>query len=125
LGALAHSRQITPLESPDLGFAPGNTIPGRAQWPLERRLDTSRSSQVWLAEHVKTGEHRVFKFATDGVRLKALKREVTLSRYLSESLGNRPEFVRVFEWNFETLPYYLESEYGGRNLGEWAESREG
>jgi serine/threonine protein kinase len=44
---------------------------------------------------------------------------------LRESLGDRPEFVRILEWNFETSPYFLESEYAGPNLAEWAEARGG
>src|SRR5207249_11694822 len=82
-------------------------------------------SEVWLARHPKTRELRVFKFASGAVRLKGLKREVTVSRFLRESLGERPELVRVLEWNFATHPYFLESEYGGPNFAEWAESQGG
>lgn len=102
----------------------GDSVPGRAQWRLLRRLDTPPASDVWLAEHAKTGERRVFKFA-DGQRVKALKREVTLARLLRQALGERAEFVRLLEWNFETPPYFLESEYCGPNLAEWAEARGG
>jgi hypothetical protein len=35
-------------------------------------MDISGSSEVWLAENPKTHEQRVFKFAADGVRLKAV-----------------------------------------------------
>ena len=41
-------------------------------------LDLAPSSEVWLAEHPKTRELRVFKFALDAAHLKSLKREVTL-----------------------------------------------
>jgi hypothetical protein len=51
--------------------------------------------------------------------------EVTVSRFLRESLGERPDFVRIFEWNFDTQPYFLESEYAGPNLAEWADSQGG
>jgi serine/threonine protein kinase len=103
----------------------GNAVPGREQWRLTRRLDLSTSSEVWLAEHPKTRELRVFKFASDEARLKGLKREVTVARYLRESLGDSPDFVRVLEWNLETHPYVLESEYGGANLTEWAQQHGG
>jgi DNA-binding winged helix-turn-helix (wHTH) protein/serine/threonine protein kinase len=125
LGVPVQSRRISPPAMPELGFQAGDPVPGRDQWQLTRRLDVSLSSEVWLAEHPKTGERRVFKFAADGIRLKALKREVTLARFLHQSLGERPEFVRILEWNFDTPPYYLESEYGGANLHEWAESHGG
>ncbi len=67
----------------------------------------------------------MFKFATDGIELKGLKREVTLARFLRESLGERQDFVRVLEWNFDTQPFFVESEYGGPNLSEWAENQGG
>ena len=38
-------------------------------------MELSGSSEVWLAENPKTHETRVFKFATDGIQLKGLKRE--------------------------------------------------
>ncbi len=107
------------------GFKSGDAVPGRDQWVLTRKMDPSGSSEVWVAENPKTHETRVFKFAADGVQLKGLKREVTLSRLLRESLGERPDFVRVLEWNFDSPPFFLESEYGGLNLAEWAESQGG
>jgi serine/threonine protein kinase len=62
----------------------------------------------------------VFKFV-DADHLKTLKREVTVFRFLRESLGERPDFVRIFEWNFDTPFCFIESEYGGLNLAAWAE----
>ena len=109
----------------ELRLFPGQPVPGRDQWRLTRRLDASPSSDVWLAEHPKTRETRVFKFASDGVRLKGLQREVTVARLLRESDAGRTEFVRILEWNFETPPYFIESEYAGPNLAEWAEMQGG
>lgn len=109
----------------ELGLKAGDPVPGRDQWRLTRPLDASGSSEVWLAENPKTHEARVFKFASDGVQLKGLKREATLSRFLRESLGERPEFVRVLEWNFDTPPCFLESEYSGADLAAWAEVQGG
>src|ERR1700720_3507314 len=109
----------------DLGFKAGDLVPGREQWRLTRAMDVSGSSEVWLAENPKTHEQRVFKFAADGVRLQGLKREITISRFPRESLGDRPEFVRILEWNFQTAPFFLESEYAGANLAEWAEMQGG
>jgi TolB-like protein/DNA-binding winged helix-turn-helix (wHTH) protein len=110
---------------PELGFAPGDVVPGRDQWCLTRRLDLSPSSEVWLAEHPKTHEARVFKFAPDERRLESLKREVTVARLLRESLGERPDFVRVLEWQFDSYPCFVESEYFGPNLAQWAEAEGG
>src|SRR5579859_636787 len=83
----------------EIEFDPGDTVPGRPQWRFSRRLDLSLNSEVWLAEHGKTHELRVFKFASNEGRLKGLKREVTVARFLREALGERADFVRVLEWN--------------------------
>jgi DNA-binding winged helix-turn-helix (wHTH) protein/serine/threonine protein kinase len=125
LGVPAQSRRVAAPGSPELGFKPGGAVPGRENWQFVRQMDNSGSSEVWLAGHPKTREQRVFKFAADGVRLKGIKREVTLARFLKESLGERPDFVRVLEWNFDEPPFYLESEYCGQNLAEWAENQGG
>src|SRR6202167_6578608 len=125
LGVPVYCKTVAAPAGPELGFKAGDIVPGREQWRLSRPMDVSGSSEVWLAENPKTREQRVFKFAGDGARLKGLKREITISRFLRESLGDRPEFVRILEWNFETSPFFLESEYAGPNLAEWAEAQGG
>ncbi len=125
LGVPVYCKTVAAASGPELGFKAGDVVPGREQWRLSRPMDVSGSSEVWLAENPKTREQRVFKFAADGSRLKGLKREITVSRFLRESLGDRPEFVRILEWNFETTPFFLESEYSGSNLAEWAELQGG
>jgi DNA-binding winged helix-turn-helix (wHTH) protein/serine/threonine protein kinase len=125
LGVPVYCKTVAASAGPELGFKAGDTVPGREQWRLTRAMEVSGSSEVWLAENPKTREQRVFKFAADGARLKGLKREITISRFLRESLGDRPEFIRILEWNFETSPFFLESEYAGPNLAEWAESQGG
>ncbi len=125
LAAPVYCKTVAAPAEPELGFKEGDVVPGREQWRLTRAMEISGSSEVWLAENPKTHEERVFKFACDGARLKGLKREITVSRFLRESLGDRPEFVRILEWNFETPPFFLESEYAGPNLAEWAELQGG
>src|SRR5207248_4417032 len=125
LAVPVYCKTVAASAGPELGFNAGDLVPGRDQWRLDRPLERSGSSEVWLAQNPKTREQRVFKFASDGVRLKALKREITVSRFLRESLGERAEFVRILEWNFETSPFFLESEYAGPNLAEWAEAQGG
>src|SRR5215831_180588 len=109
----------------ELQLEAGDAVPGREHWQVVRPLGEPQSKQVWLAENPKTREARVFKFASSDGRLRCLKREVTVSRYLRESLGERPDLVRLLEWNFETAPFSIESEYGGENLTEWAASQGG
>ena len=125
LAVPVQTKSAPPPDWPELKLKTGDYVPGRDQWRLTRRLDISPSSEVWLAEHPKTRSHRVFKFAPDAARLKSLKREVTLARLLRESLGDRPEFVRILEWNFDRPPYFIESEYCGPNLSEWAAAQGG
>ena len=126
LAATAHAEATPPSSSSaHLIMAAGNPVPGRAQWLLTRPLDISAASQVWLAEHPKTHELRVFKFVSQPARLTTLKREVTVFRFLREALQDCRSLVRILEWNFEIEPYFLESEYGGPNLAEWAEEQGG
>lgn len=97
----------------------GDSVPRRPNWRLATALSRHEDSEVWLAHHAKTREPRVFKFSLDGSRLGGLKREVTLSRLLRESLGEQAHFVRLIDWDFEDAPYFLESEYSGPDLSRW------
>lgn len=101
----------------------GDHVPMRPNWMLSRQLDHSESAEAWLVVHAKTGESRVIKFSLDGSGLRSLKREVVISRLLHQTYGERPDFVRVTDWNFEESPYFIESEYGGSDLEEWATSQ--
>jgi non-specific serine/threonine protein kinase len=103
-----------------LELAAGQPVPARPNFVLRRPLGSSRGSEVWLAEQAKTHVQRVYKFGADGERLRALKREATLSRVLHESLDDCTHFVGIIDWNFESAPFFLECEYGGQNLLEWA-----
>ncbi|GFE80348.1 hypothetical protein GCM10011487_23480 [Steroidobacter agaridevorans] len=103
----------------------GGTLPGRDQWELVAPLGANRGIEVWLARHRKLGEQRVFKISVDGARLSCLKREVTLYRMLSQQLGERDDFVKVLDWNFELAPFYIECEYGGVDLLQWWQAQSG
>jgi DNA-binding winged helix-turn-helix (wHTH) protein/serine/threonine protein kinase len=126
LAAPVRCAQAAPLAvGSEPSFKPEDRVQRRHPWRLVRSLATPETRNVWLAEHPETHERRVFKFANSGARLKSLKREVTVSRFLHESLGERPDLVRVLEWNFDASPYSIESEYGGPNLLEWADAQGG
>lgn len=109
------------LVSP-LDLHAGAAVPGRPGFQLEELIGGSATSEVWLARHAKTHDPRVYKFCSDGSRLPNLKREATLSRLLHGSLGERQDFARVLDWNFERPPFFLECEYGGRDLLHWADA---
>jgi serine/threonine protein kinase/DNA-binding winged helix-turn-helix (wHTH) protein len=114
-------------EPPRLAFTfqPGEAVPGRPQWRLERVLGPAPLHDVWLARHAKTQESRVFKFADSAARLEALQREATLSRVLQSILGPRDDLVRIIEWDFDSRPAFIESTYGGLDLPAWAAAQGG
>lgn len=120
-------RQQAPLRlAPRLGLQPGDEVPGRPDWRLDRALGTTPGSEVWLARPASgDGAAHVFKFSPDGQRLPSLKREAALSRLLQSALGEHEEFVRVLDWGFDRPPFFIECEYGGISLPEWLERRGG
>jgi eukaryotic-like serine/threonine-protein kinase len=103
-----------------LALSAGQSVPGRPNFALARQLGRTGGSEVWLAEHGKTREPRVYKFALSADRLRSLKREVTLLRVLQEGLADASHVVEVLDWNFEAAPYFLECKYAGPTLAEWA-----
>lgn len=98
----------------------GAPVPGRENFQLERPLGQTLSSEVWLARQPRSRDVRVFKFSLDGEQLSTIKREATMMRVLRDTLGERDDFVRVYDWNFDKPPFFLECEYGGEALPEWA-----
>lgn len=101
---------------------PGEPVPGRDGFVLERALGSGPDSEVWLARRPGTSEEdaqRVFKFCSNADRLAALKREFTLCRVLREGLGPRDDFAQVLDCNFATAPYWLECLYGGQAWPGW------
>jgi len=108
-----------------LELVAGMAVPARSNFVLESMLGRSAASEVWLARNAKTRERRVYKFSPDGERLATLKREATLSRLLRENVGEQRFFAKLLDRNFETPPFFLEYEYGGLNLGQWAEGEGG
>ena len=67
--------QRLPAGGIDSACEPGQTLIGRDGFVLDRLLGRGGNSDVWLARHAKLGQSHVFKLATDGPRLAALKRE--------------------------------------------------
>jgi TolB-like protein/DNA-binding winged helix-turn-helix (wHTH) protein len=113
--------------APRFDFKPGDAPPLRPNWSLVECLDAGGHGEVWLARNLKTHEERVYKFALKDSSLPSLKREITVSRLLHDSLGPRATpFVRVLEWNLDTRPYFIECEYAaGGSLLRWAQAQGG
>lgn len=106
--------------STPLSLEAGTPVPRRENFTLASRLGVSMHHEVWLARHTKANESRVYKFTADGEGLRGLKREAALSRVIRATLGDRSDFVRILDWNFDSPPFFLECEYGGENLLQWA-----
>lgn len=105
-----------------LAFKAGQSLPQRPHWQLASPLVGGQHPDVWLVEHVKTGERRVFKFAVDAAGLRRLKREVTLARLIHSDAANpRPGFVRILDWCFDDVPFHIEMAWEGEDLERFAE----
>ena len=110
-------------EPSPLALEAGQSMGGRRNWRLQRQLGAGGHGEVWLVEHAKTHERRVFKFARDSGGLSALKREVTLFRLFQDALGERPDLASVLDWNFEDAPYFIESPFAPQgSLLDYADS---
>lgn len=105
-----------------LQLTAGHSVPDRPNFELREQLGRSEGGEVWLAAHRKTHEQRVYKFALDSDRLRALKRETTLLRVLQESVEDTDRFVELIDWNFTSSPYFLECKFGGQPLSLWAKT---
>lgn len=117
---------VAPVVLPQLGFRPGDALPHRPHWRLLQTLGSGGYGEAWLAEHDKTRERRVFKFAFGEQGLTALKREVTLYRVLKDTYGERRDWVRVLDWNVEEAPYFIETRHAaGGDLPAWVASQGG
>lgn len=101
----------------------GHAVPHRPQFNVQQQLSCNPNNEIWLAEHRKTAELRVFKFGLQGSHLNVLKREMALARLLQQNLGERADICRLLDWNFEQLPFFLEYQYGGESLQRWAEQQ--
>lgn len=112
--------------APQLALAIGDRPPLRPHWRLTARLGSGGLGEVWLAVHDETAERRVFKFALDAPGLAALKREITLSRVLTDTHGERGDLIRVLDRNIDEAPYFVETAYAaGGALTDWAAAQGG
>jgi serine/threonine protein kinase/tetratricopeptide (TPR) repeat protein len=120
--------KIRRLREEDTAWTPaaGSAIPGRDHWELSEHLGEGGFGEVWLAQHTKTYETRVFKFCNDPRQALALKREVVVFRLLREVLGRRKDILRILDWQLDRAPFYLELEHiASRDVAAWAREKGG
>lgn len=120
-------RHVSATEEPVLGWRPaiGSEVPG-TQCRLVAKLGEGGFGEVWLAQHERLKEQRVFKFCFRADRVRALKRELTLFRVLKEKVGQHPNIVGVQEVSLDVAPFYLVMDYGGAaDLKRWCAEKGG
>ena len=99
---------VQPTAVSERAFLPGSNVPGSPGWRLVRRLSLpgvieSSASESWLAEpsiysvDADSTSRRVFRFCRSEAHLRRLQREITLLRYVSQSLENRPDIALIRE----------------------------
>ncbi len=89
-------------------------------------MGTGGFGEVWLGEHPKLHDSRVFKFWFDVEKLRSLKREMTVFKLIRTALGDRADIAKLYEVKLDKPPFFLESEYTSwGNLEEWTASNDG
>jgi serine/threonine protein kinase/DNA-binding winged helix-turn-helix (wHTH) protein len=111
-------------DAPKLDIKAGDQIPGNANWIAVRRLGGNDHGPVWLGTETGSRNELVFKFATDGIRLRGLQREEAVARIFRQAVGSPPTVRRLERSDFAEAPYYLSGEYVGLSLQQFAETDE-
>jgi non-specific serine/threonine protein kinase len=120
----AHFRASSPalVLAPSNVFQAGDPVPLRRGWTLMRQLGRGGCSEVWIAEHVDTGEIRAIKFADGETGLRALKREVALHRLISAGVDANSAVVGLLGWNLTEPPFFIGMPViDAGNLRQWSE----
>lgn len=127
-GSGAAKQTSQAVEEGVLGWRPsaGSTPPNRRDVRLEKRIGRGGFGEAWLGRDNKTGAVSVFKFCFEAAKLRSLRREQTVLRFIHESLGERPDIARLRTIELEKPPFYLELEYvSGGDLGAWSAAQGG
>lgn len=101
----------------------GDPLPLRPGWRIGRRLGEGSSGIIHLAQ-TEPGETRAVKVATSEAGLRALKREIALTRYIREVKPDLEDVAQVIDWNLSQPPFFLElPHFADGHLGQWAGAR--
>lgn len=91
--------------------AGGAQVPGRPHWRLESHRGSGGGVERWLGAHVKTGERRLFRFATGPGGRALLAREAERARSLRETADGDVPLARLLDADLQGDPAFLESEW--------------
>lgn len=107
-----------------VAFVSGSPVEGRPEWRLMELLERTEASEIWLAADGRS--RRIFRFCRNEQQLRTLQREVTVMRYLRESLAGRSDIVTILDWQLQEPPYFLEYEpYEHGDLLAWSQAQGG
>ncbi len=124
------SVSVRPVATPPPRLLPGAEVLHSSGWRLLRKLGESSLSETWLAEpseynaEVENTARRVFRFCRSESYLRRLQREVTLLRYVNQSLSEHPGFAVIRDWQLDQPPYFLARDFARYgSLGEWTQAQ--
>ena len=121
IGVPIRCHEVEEIVIPQFRLQEKVPVPDKPTWTLEYALDRDAPHWVWAAKQKSNSLMHVFKFAEDGVRYSALQREITLCRLFAKAAPKSTLFCKGFRLAAgRKPPYYLEAEFGGINLLEWA-----
>ena len=120
---------VQSVAAPPNAFMPDYELLHSSGWRLVRKLGESSLSETWLAEpseynaEVENTARRVFRFCRSESYLRRLQREVTLLRYVNQSLSEHPGFAVIRDWQLDEPPYFLARDFARfGNLREWTQA---
>jgi serine/threonine protein kinase len=117
---VARSNNTNVAATPVIGV--GSILRDRPLWQLTQALSTSKRTAVWLATRAVDSEQRVFKLAHDGAGLRALKRELSVTRVL-QAAQQADGICEVIDADFAAEPFFVELPYfNGGNLVDFFDS---
>lgn len=103
-------------------FVAGSAVRGYPSWALLWALSTSKRTAVWLAAHENGLDQRVFKFASDGSGLRALKREFSVTRVM-QAAQTANGIAEVIDADFTAEPFFISLRYfNAGNLVDYLEA---
>lgn len=111
--------EVETRPSSSLILSEGMAAPLRENFVLVSCLEQTRHNEVWLARD-KSGQRRVYKFAMDPEGAAAIQSEALQSALIRQTVGERADIARVLDMDFGQIPSFLEYEYEGENLEQWA-----